>query len=249
MLKLERQEQILNILQTKRYSTVNELSKLLYTSSSSIRRTLIDMENLNLVKRSYGGVEICENNTFVIPHNLRINKDAEQKKIIARKAAALVSDGDVIFLDHSSTCTHLAFEIAQRKSLTVITNNIDIIMYLKDFSVDIICSGGKICTHDVDALTGKYAERVFENTHADFAFFSSHAISQNGTIYDCVYETANVRAKMLENARRKVYLCTENKINTFSAYKQCTLADIDYLICNSEKANVFKDKFAGLTVL
>lgn len=189
MLKFERQQQILNVLQTKRRTSVNELSKLLYTSASSIRRTLVEMENLNLIKRSYGEVGICGNNTFIIPQNLRVNKDAFEKKLIVKKAASLIEDGSVLFLDHSSTCTHLAFEITQKRGITVITNNIDVVMHLKDFSINLICSGGKIASSDVDALVGSDAERVFENIHADIAFFSTRALSADGIIYDCLYDT------------------------------------------------------------
>ncbi len=228
---------------------MNELSKLLYTSASSIRRTLVDMENLNLVRRSYGEVEICENNAFVIPQNLRMNKDALQKKLIVKKAASLIHDSSVLFLDHSSTCTHLAYEITQKKGITVITNNIDVVMYLKDFSINLICSGGKVCTEDVDALVGVDAERIFENTRADLAFFSTHALSNDGTIYDCVYETVALRQKMLKNAQKKVCLCTENKLGIGSTYKQCTLGDIDYLVCESDKAKIFANSFDNLTVL
>lgn len=249
MLKFERQQQILNVLQTRRRSSVKELSKLLYTSPSSIRRTLVDMENLRLVKRSYGEVELCDSTAFILPQNLRMNKDALQKKQIVKKAASLIKDGSVIFLDHSSTCTHLAFEITQKKGITVITNNIDIVMYLKDFSINVICSGGRVCPDDVDALVGVDAERIFENTRADFTFFSTHALSEDGTIYDCVYETVALRGKMLKNAEKKVCLCTENKLGTASIYKQCTLRDIDYLVCESDKARKFEEKFPGLTVL
>ena len=97
MLTSERQQQILSILQLRRRSNVTELSKLLYTSPSTIRRILVEMENLRLVKRKYGEVEICESNAFVIPQNLRLNKDALLKKRLAKKAASLVKDGSVIF--------------------------------------------------------------------------------------------------------------------------------------------------------
>lgn len=249
MLTSERQQQILNILQLRRRSNVTELSKLLYTSPSTIRRILVEMENLRLVKRKYGEVEICESNAFVIPQNLRLNKDALLKKRLAKKAASLVKDGSVIFLDHSSTCIHLAFELTQKKEITVITNNIDIVMYLKDFSINVICSGGIVCPKDVDALVGMEAEQTFENTRADLAFFSTRSLSADGTIYDCVYETVALRKKLLKNAKQKVYLCTENKIGTESTYKQCTLADIDYLVCDSEKAHNFADEFENLRIL
>lgn len=43
---------------------------------------------------------------------------------------------------------------------------------------------------------------------------------------------------MLRNAREKVFLCDLEKIGASAAYKQCTLDDIDYLVCE-EKAEGF----------
>ena len=56
----KRQSEILKILETNRYVSVNELSKLTYTSPSSIRRDLSHLEDLGLVNRSYGGVALPE---------------------------------------------------------------------------------------------------------------------------------------------------------------------------------------------
>ena len=56
----KRQNEILKILETNMYVSVNELSKLTYTSPSSIRRDLSHLEYLGLVNRSYGGVALPE---------------------------------------------------------------------------------------------------------------------------------------------------------------------------------------------
>ena len=54
----DRQKQILNILEERTFITVNELSKLIFTSSSSIRRDLTHLQNSGLVERTHGGVSM-----------------------------------------------------------------------------------------------------------------------------------------------------------------------------------------------
>ena len=54
MLKNERQHEIMHILKHRRYATVEQLTKELFASASSIRRDLTELELRGLVKRSYG---------------------------------------------------------------------------------------------------------------------------------------------------------------------------------------------------
>ena len=53
----------------------------------------------------------------------------------------------------------------------------------------------------------------------------------------------------VKNAAKKVFLCDSEKLGTQSAYKQCTLYDIDYLVSENEKAAEFATAAENLTVL
>ena len=124
MIKPERHELILEILQKNKYSTTKELANELYASYSSIRRDLEILEHEGLISRSYGKVELVNNHPMIISYPIRMEKDANKKQIIARKAASLIHEGDTVFIDPSSSCTYLARELVNIKGITVITNNI-----------------------------------------------------------------------------------------------------------------------------
>ena len=55
MLPLERQNQILEILNTRHAVTVDELCALLYSSGATIRRDLQILETSGLIRRTHGG--------------------------------------------------------------------------------------------------------------------------------------------------------------------------------------------------
>ena len=67
MYQKERKQQILYLLQEKNEMTVAELSRLLFTSESSIRRDLQTMELSGLVKRTHGGVKLLSDNPTIVP--------------------------------------------------------------------------------------------------------------------------------------------------------------------------------------
>ena len=124
MLKNEREQEILAILRAAGYSTVKNLSRQLYTSESSIRRALAGLEASGLVRRSYGGAELLDRRTTVTAFSTRAHQNTEAKRLIAQKAAPLVRDGSIVFLDGSSTCFYLAAQLLSKTDLTVVTNSL-----------------------------------------------------------------------------------------------------------------------------
>lgn len=246
MLNKEREQEIINILKTTNgFVTVKKLCDTLYASESSIRRDLKVLEKRGLIKRTYGGATVISNYSGIGTFNSRTTQNAEAKREIAKKAAALVGDGAIVFLDQSSTSFYLANELMNRTSLTIATNNIEIMMLLSGTSIRIISSGGFLSDENRNCLIGGDAQATFNNIYADLAFFSVKAVSSGGEVTDCSREEIIVRSAMLKNAAKTALLCDSAKFDSHAPYRQCHITDVDYLICEGEKANKFskyKDK-------
>jgi DeoR family fructose operon transcriptional repressor len=188
------------------------------------------MERENIVLRSYGSVELVKSNSRTEPYSQRAQHHIEEKRRIAAKAATLVKDRDIVFLDQSSTALFLAEELVQDKKITIVTNNMEILnsIYSLD-NITIYSSGGSLAK-PFKSLTGEDAAATFRRMRADFAFFSTQALSPEGVIYDDVFAEVLVRQAMLENANKKVFLCDREKFDRFSGYRQCALNQVDYMI-------------------
>lgn len=247
MYQNEREMEIQKILAREQYMTVRQLSQLLYTSESSIRRDLSVLEKRGVVKRSYGGVELAKTNIQVPPFSTRLHDRVREKKIIAEKAASLVHDGDIVFLDQSSSAMFVARAIMGKAKVTVVTNNIEILSLLSQTDMDVISSGGALCRTNRNCLLGQDAHRIFTEVQANFLFFSTKALSEDGVIYDCNREEVCIRNTMLEYAEQRVFLCTSEKMEKKSGYRQCALNEIEYIITDrsqSETAAVLQG-FSG----
>lgn len=240
MYRNEREHEILKMLSRESYVTVKQLSEWLYTSESSIRRDLASLEKQGMVTRSYGGVELVKNSSQVIPFSTRAHHNIAAKKIMARKASRLIHDGDIVFLDQSSSAFYVACEIMQKVKVTVVTNNIEIISLLAQSDMEVISSGGRLSQTNRICLVGDDAHKIFSEIRADILFFSAKSLSKDGVIFDCVREEVCIRNTMLANAAKKVFLCDSEKFDRFSGYKQCTVKDIDYLITEADSGKMFE---------
>lgn len=231
MLNKEREQEILNILKTsKGFVSVKQLCDTLFASESSIRRDLKALESRGLIKRSYGGASIEVSASSIVNFSHRSEENAEAKRAIAKKAVRLIRDGDVVFLDQSSTSFYVALEIVDKSSLTVVTNNIEILMLLADSGLRVISSGGFLSNDNRNCLIGGEAQRTFEGIYADIMFFSVKAVTEDGDVTDCSAEEIAVRNSMMKNATKKVLLCDSSKFGKRAVFKQCTLDDVDLVI-------------------
>ena len=93
------------------------------------RKDLASMEVKNLLKRTYGGA--VRPDTLHPGHNnivaTRKDKNIKEKQRIAKKAVELIRNGDMIFLDTSTTNIELAKEIIKRElQITVVSCMLDI---------------------------------------------------------------------------------------------------------------------------
>lgn len=245
MLNREREHQILEILNTAQgFVSVKYLCDTLFASESSIRRDLKRLEENGVLKRSYGGAEILGGFSNVVSFNQRTQQNIKAKREIAKRAAGLVKDGMVVFLDQSSTTFYLAAELLNRNNLTVVTNNIEILMLLSNSKVKLISSGGSVSQDNRKCLVGPEAQRTFENIFADIGFFSVKGLSEDGYITDCSNDEVAVRTYLLKNARKKVFLCDNTKYGIVAPYKQCDIKDVDYLVCEDDADLRFR-KFEG----
>lgn len=222
----EREQKILEILKDRQFASVRFLAANLYTSPSSIRRSLTRMQNAGLVRRNYGGVILSDIEKKTATPEVRIEQQKAQKKAIAKKAASLLLPGMTVFLDSSTTCAYMVEHIAQISDVTVFTNNLNTASKLVERSVDTYCIGGH-CSSNAALTVGNYAENMIRELRADIFFFSSQAISKDGTITDCSAEENAVRKAMFASSKKRVFLCDSSKFDHTSVYRLCSIDEVD----------------------
>jgi DeoR/GlpR family transcriptional regulator of sugar metabolism len=236
-MKISQEKKILEILETQQYASVEELSAILCVSTSTIRRTLEPLQQRGLVTRTHGGVKINSDNNFSPSFTFRIHQNSFEKKKIALSAIKLIKNGDIIFLDGSTSAFYIAEYLKEFENIRVITNGIDTLSLLSKNHILAYSTGGQVSSENPSVLVGRYAEDMICNFHADIAFFSAQAMDNDGEIYDCFEDEIFLRRAMIKNAKTKVFLCDNTKVGKSSPYHLCSLKDIDYVASNLSLPN------------
>ncbi|MBQ3126731.1 MAG: DeoR/GlpR transcriptional regulator [Clostridia bacterium] len=229
MYDIERREEILAILQETKHISVTELAARLYTSPSTIRRDLARLETEGLLRRTHGGALSCGDYQNQVPLAVREAEHIEAKRRIAAKAAALIRDGDTVFLDASTTTGCLVAELGRFHDLTVLTNSPKTSMALAAIDCRSYCTGGELLSGSV-AYVGLMAASAFRGMRADICFFSARGLSDDGEIGDSSPEECFIKRVMLEQTARRVFLCVQEKRGRRYAHIVCRLDEVDDVI-------------------
>ena len=225
MYNLERQKEILQILEKSKSISVSKLAKMLYVSQPTIRRDLSVLEEQGKVQRTHGGVVLRETSDAEIPLMFREDQNNASKKIIAQKAAKLIRDGDVIFMDASSTVSYLIPYLENFRDLVVITNSPKTSIRLGERNIKNYCTGGLLLKYSI-AYVGSEAEKFISNLNADLFFFSSRGYMENGMISDSAEQEVAVRKAMLKNAEKSYYLCDSSKKGKKYTFNICATQEV-----------------------
>ena len=229
MYHLERQAQILEILEQRKSISVTKLAELLYVSQPTVRRDLASLAQQGKVQRTHGGVVLRKASDTEIPLMFREDQNNAAKKAIAQKAEKLIRDGDVIFMDASSTVSYLIPHLKKFRDLIVITNSPKTSIRLGEQQIKNYCTGGQLLMHSI-AYVGSEAEKFIAGINADVFFFSSRGYTEDGLITDSSEQEVAVKKAMLQNADRSYYLCDSSKRGQKYAFNICTTKDISAII-------------------
>jgi len=229
MLKEERYDKILEILNEKIYVDAHTLSEKLYVSMPTIRRDLSYLAGKNLIIRSHGGAKKVSTDRIVTPLNYRKTLNSAQKKQISKKAVELIKDDDIIFIDASTTALYMGEFLSEKKGITVVTNGIPLSVILSEKGVKTYCTGGEIQKSSL-GYAGDFTQLFINNFNFDICFFSCHAFGNDGNISDTSLEENLVRMTAIKNSKKSVFLCDSSKIGLTAPYNLCPKEDIDYII-------------------
>ncbi|NOU87980.1 DeoR family transcriptional regulator [Paenibacillus sp. LMG 31460] len=236
VLSLERKTLILDRLQA--YGKVNaaELAKLIDVSMETVRRDLDMLEKEGLLKRVHGGAVKVNFQLGEPPFIQRKNVSLENKKIMARKAAQLVRDGDTIVMGAGTTILEMASAIRGVNKVTILTNSVPTANTLLDslnqslFHGKVILLGGELNAEQYSA-NGSVCEKMLDLFCVNKTFISPGGISLSG-VMEYTLEEASISAKMIQVAKEAIILADHSKIGAEALCKFSKLDQINAIICD-----------------
>jgi DeoR/GlpR family transcriptional regulator of sugar metabolism len=234
MSSLQRQSQIVEILQEKGRISIPDMCKLFGISDMTARRDLNEMDRLGLLRRIHGGAVANLGRSYEPPYQMRSTKNQSAKVCIGAKAAELIYDGDSIALDVGTTTLEIVQGLKGKRNLTIVTNSLQIAnMVVDNLSLEInarlILTGGVIRPQEL-SMIGNMSERAYHEFHVDKAFIGIGGISLEDGLTEYNIEDARIKRILFSSAREKIVVADGSKFGVTTFASVAPLECVDRIV-------------------
>lgn len=213
MLTEERYAAILKLLEEKKAVSVLELTELLNSSESTIRRDLTALHRMGKLTKVHGGAtsingvyQMTEDKTSV-RHNLHV----EEKNRIAQCAASLVHKNDFVFLD-AGTTTERMIDYLHEQDAVYVTNGIVHARKLAEKGLEAYILSGKIKAV-TEAIVGTEAVHSLQRYRFSIGFFGTNGMRVGDGFSTPDIEEARVKTEAIQRCNKRYVLADPSKYN------------------------------------
>ncbi|MBG9977787.1 DeoR/GlpR family DNA-binding transcription regulator [Ruoffia tabacinasalis] len=228
MLKNERQQEIIDILEVSKKVITKELVSHFNVSEDTIRRDLKELEDLNRLKRVYSGA--VRVGPAVTDFNYRTTVNLEEKNEMALSALEYLKEDSIILIDGSTSNLALARMIPNEFKATVITNSPPIAIELSNHpNINVINIGGEYYKRSMINI-GVSAFQQINKVRADLYVMGVYNIDPDvGSSVPTLAE-AEIKQAMVSVSTEVLSMVTPDKFDTVSNYIVGDYDEITYLI-------------------
>lgn len=235
--RLRRMEQY--ILEKENVS-MEELCTEFDVSMNTVRMDVAALVKKGSIKKVYGGV--CSNHqSGLVPFEERKMTNSEMKKSICRVAAGLVEDGDIIYVDSGTTTMYLIDYLDKHKNVTVLTNNLNVIMRAVPYeNIQVICLPG-ILERKTNSFVSAETGKILARYNIKKAIFAATGVTENGDVTNSSSLEYEIKREAMKNSQKKYLLLDSSKYGRSALLTFAHIEEMDRVIVDEEMADGLLD--------
>ncbi len=225
MLTEERRSKIVEIVNSKKAVSVNELVEILDTSAATIRRDINALNASKQLIKVFGGATAMSSldvNTKEDTVSLKALKNVNEKDNISKYAANLIQDNDFVYIDAGTTTLAMIDYIDNYKA-KYITNGVVHAKKLIDKGLETIMIGGRL-KKSTEAVVGPDCVEIIKKYHFTKAFMGTNGISIRAGFTTPDVDEAMIKTEAIRHAYMAYVLADHTK---FDQINSVTFAEIN----------------------
>jgi len=226
----ERKQTILAILSEQGSISVSTLSQDLGVSEVTIRSDLKELEEKGFVNRTRGGAAPAMHRDILERQRVRL----DIKNRIAKAAAELVKDGDVIMIEAGTTTALVAKYLMGKRDVHIVTNSLLVFSYARlNPSLQITMTGGEF-RRATESMVGPIALETIDKLNVRLAFVGTDGFSVERGMSTHLVEGAEIVKAMKRHAETTVLVADSTKYGKVGFASVLPLSEVNCIITDSE---------------
>lgn len=223
----KRISEIFSIVETKGTVTVSELVEMFGVSEATIRRDLQKMEDKDMIKRHYGGAIISESQQRETSLYVRSLSQLDEKSSIAKYAASLIHEGDIVYIDAGST-TSLIIDYITAKNILVVTQAINNISKLIEKNIRCYAAGGYL-KNRTSVIIGMDTIEALDKMKYSISFIAGNGVHPLTGFTATEEMEAKLKQTIIKNSLQFYVVMDSSKFNKLNALKFSEIKDTNVI--------------------
>lgn len=220
--------------------TLDQLCAEFNVSKNTIRRDIDELVSLEKIKKIYGGVTV-EGYKPMLSFDERNISNLQPKQSIAKHAAALINDNEIIFIDSGTTTMHMMEYIKDKQNLTILTNSIEVIMRSIPYpNINVISLSGTLNRKTL-SFTGSSSASVLSNFNISKSFVAATGISTIGGASNSSPAETEIKRTALQKSQKNYLLVDHTKFGVISLMTFSNFENIDSVITDEMPPDDLKE--------
>jgi DeoR/GlpR family transcriptional regulator of sugar metabolism len=246
----ERRREIIKRVNQDGRVSVAELSQQFGVSEVTIRSDLHALAERNLVLRTHGGAVPLTGSLLELSLALRRQQQVSEKRRIGAAGAAMVTNGDAIFLDSSSTALAIAQHFKNHRHLTIVTNSLAVAQEMLNApGVTVVMPGGTL-RRETASLIGITDLDMLGQFNIQKGFFGAHGLNIPEGLTDVSAGEADVKRPLVAMCRQVIAVLDATKWGRVGLASFARLDELDRVITDAQASAdlVEQVRFSGVEV-
>lgn len=250
MIPERRHHVILQLLRREGILGVRSRTAYLDVSHMTVRRDVIALEVTGKVSSVRGGIRLSERHRQEHPRDpeLRAQPGARRENAIAQLPAESIKDDMVVFLDAGTSCRLVVPFLAERRHVTVMTNDFYIVTSLLAYlNIETIHTGGALDPASASSY-GPLATDVLKFVNIDLSFLSLDTWNVSRGLMAPSMDKIEVQRAVLRASSSRFLLADSATFGAVSLFNVAPLQMFDAVITDDQLPQDVKDDIRQLGV-
>ena len=249
---VERQAAIAQFVTHHQRVSVDQLVQSFGISPATARRDLDVLAGHGRLQRMHGGARsvppVVSTPAPELPALQREDEQRTEKGRIGAAAAALVNDGETVFIGSGTTTLEVARNLRNCRKLTVITNSLLVVNVLADIAdIDVIALGGQLRRSEM-SLIGHAAEHALADVRADKVIIGIRAIDSDAGLTNAYAPETMTDRAILKVGREIIVVADHTKFGRIAPAFVAPLSAVHTLVTDNSDGHKQLDTITALGV-
>ncbi len=200
-----RRQHIVKVLSVLSFVRVREFADRLEVSEVTVRKDLSALEAEGKIVRTWGGARMLKDEEILLAVDLALH-EMEPRRVPLDSAAGLITEGDVIYLDHDDRCVLLA-RMVKNMELDVITPSFKVMEELvPSLPVRVHTPGGSY-SRENGTFDGVIPEHLLDSVEIDICFINISGFHQRSS------KERHLIEQVLQRSKKRILLAREDEFS------------------------------------